>query len=277
MSLLSRATETTRQAAQLCSSLVRELRSRLPTGLGGASPFFGRYEAFAAVPVHGQGYDQQVWIDACLAEAGRLRDTTDLDFWQRKSRELEPLVVALLARSGPIAIVDFGGAVGFSYLLLKRRLGNQVRFDYHVVEQPAVCEAGRRFFQAAADIHFHDQLDFLSTLPTGGLLNIASSLQYVDDWRGKLRGLTNWKPEIVLMTQLTAGDQPTFASAQRNLPGAILPHWFLNQAEVIEVMQQLGYECLYHSRCESPVQQPDYPQDLRIGQYRNLLFARRRE
>src|SRR5438128_292706 len=102
-------------------SVWTELRPRLPPWLGGRGPFEGVYPGFDAI---GQtdGHNQDGWAKACLTEAARLRDTDALSGWQAKSRELEPLVVALLGRGGSVRVVDFGGAIGFSYLLLKKRL-----------------------------------------------------------------------------------------------------------------------------------------------------------
>src|SRR5262249_31477111 len=112
----------------------------------------------------------------------------------------------------------------------------------------------------------------LETLPRGGLLNVASSLQYVDDWRGKLRSLVRFRPDFALFTQLTAGEQRTYACIQRNLPGATLGHWFFSLDDVIKEMESNRYRLLHHGRCQNRVNQIHHPANLRIGHYRNLLF-----
>lgn len=248
------------------------VRARVPAKLGGKGPFVGTYASFSQVPSTNDGYNEDNWVNACLAEAAQLRDTDALDFWQLKSRELEPFVVALLAGQGPVRVVDFGGAIGFSYLLLKRRLAPELQVDYHVIDRPRICEAGRAFFANDGAIHFHESADFLKRLPPGGLLNVAGSLQYVDDWRGKLDELIAFRPRYALLTQLTAGEMPTFASLQRNMPGARVPHWFLQLDEVISHLEGLGYRLLYRGRCESRLNQIHHEPAQRIGHYRNLLF-----
>jgi putative methyltransferase (TIGR04325 family) len=249
------------------------LRPLLPTWLGGRGPFVGVHPSFDGIGEE-HGADNDDWVQTCLAEASRLRDTAALERWQPKSWELEPLAVAMLGRSGPVRVVDFGGAIGFSYLLLKKRLAPAVALDYHIIETPAICEAGREFFAGDASIRFHDSDAFLDTLPPNGLLNIASSLQYVKDWREKLRSLLRWKPEWALFTQLTAGEQKTYASMQRNVPGVQLAHWFFSQSEVIAEVESNGYKLLYSGRCQNAVNQIHHEPSLQIGYYRNLLFAR---
>jgi putative methyltransferase (TIGR04325 family) len=254
-------------------SVMAFARARLPAWLGGRGPFVGVYDGFGGVPAPTDGYNEDGWVSECLGEAQCLRDTDALESWQAKSRELLPIVVAMLGRSEPLRIVDFGGAIGFSYLLLKKRLSAKVALDYHVIDTPRICEAGKAFFSSASDIHFHEGDAFLDDFAPGGLLNVASSLQYVEDWRGKLRALLRYRPAYALFTQLTAGEQRTYATLQRNLPGARLAHWLFSQAEVIAAVEALGYELVYHGRCESRLNQMHHPPELRIGQYRNLLFA----
>jgi putative methyltransferase (TIGR04325 family) len=253
-------------------SVVAATRARLPPWLGGRGPFVGVYSSFSAVPEPSNGHNEEAWVRESLDEATMLRDTDVLRTWQTKSRELEPLVVAMLGREGVVRVVDFGGAIGFSYLVLKRRLTSSIELDYHVIDTPRICAAGRQFFVGDPAIHFHESDEFLGAFAPGGLLNIASSLQYVEDWKGKLRSLVRHRPNYALFTQLTAGEHDTFAALQRNLPGARLPHWFFSQAEVIAAMESLGYRLLYQGRCESDLNQIHHPEALRIGQYRNLLF-----
>jgi len=269
-----RGPKVTLPAIPAVRSILSAVRPHLPTWLGGRGPFVGVYDGFDGVGAE-HSAENADWVQTCLVEATRLRDTDALERWQPKSWELEPLVVAMLGRSAPVRVVDFGGAIGFSYLLLKKRLAPSVALEYHVTERREICESGRTLFAGAAWTSFHEADPFVDTLPSSGLLNIASSLQYVKDWRGKLRSLLRWKPEWALFTQLTAGEQKTYASMQRNVPGVRLAHWFFSQDEVIREVESHGYRLLYSGRCQNELNQIHHPASLRIGPYRNLLFARR--
>lgn len=269
-----RSSRSTLRAVPTLRSIVSGVRPHLPTWLGGRGPFVGVYPRFDGLATEQSAYDENGWVQACLVEATQMRDADVLEPWQPKSRELEPLVVAMLGRTGLVRVVDFGGAIGFSYLLLKKRLASTIPVEYHVIETPRICAAGREFFGGDAAITFHEDDQFLDGLPPTGLLNIASSLQYVEDWRGKLRSLLRWKPEWALFTQLTAGEQKTYASIQRNLPPLQLAHWFFSQSEVSREVESNGYRLMYSGRCQNALNQIHHPESLRIGHYRNLLFAR---
>lgn len=253
-------------------SAVQTARGRLPEWLGGRGPFVGVYPEFDAVPVTSRDHAGDNWVQLCLAEATRLRDTDALDAWQNKSRELEPIAVAIMATDEAVRVVDFGGAIGFSYLLLKRRLDASVRVEYHVVDTPQICAAGRDFFAGDPAIRFHEDTGFLDELPPGGLLTIANALQYVADWRSELASLLRYRPAYVLLTQLTAGEAEGYATLQRNIPGATLAHWIFSEQAVVDVVEGMAYSLVYRGRCQNDLNQIHHPKALRIGQFRNLLF-----
>jgi len=252
-------------------SAIQTARARLPERLGGRGPFVGVYDSYRDVPSTSTDHAGDNWVRLCVAEATRLRDGDGLDRWQTKSRELEPVVVAMLAGDHPVQVVDFGGAVGVSYLLLKRRL-HDVRVAYHVIDTPQICGAGRELFADDPAISFHESTAFLASLPAGGLLTIANALQYVEDWRGQLRELLRFRPSHVLLTQLTAGEHAQYATLQRNIPGAAIAHWMFSERDVIELVESEGYRLLYRGRCQNDLNQIHHAEALRIGQFRNLLF-----
>lgn len=85
--------------------------------------------------------------------------------------------------SGPISVLDHGGALGH-YYVLARRLFPELELDYHCRELPAVCATGR---EVLPEVTFHDtdvcfERDYDLVLASG-------SLQYEEDWRRLLRRL----------------------------------------------------------------------------------------
>jgi putative methyltransferase (TIGR04325 family) len=204
----------------------------------------GVYDSFAAAApdVVGPGFAGDVWrarslaqANACMAvrAAGRPLPSTAT---QRSA--LLPAVAAMMLHDRPrLRLLDFGGGLGLGFLQLGATLLDAERVDYVVIEDPRVCEEGRRLYGRRPA--------FLDTLPAGpvDLVHAASSLQYVEDWRGTLRALAALQPEYMLLSDLFIGPIPSFVSLQ-NYYGSRIAHWFWNEAEFLEACRDAGYTVL---------------------------------
>ena len=103
-------------------------------------------------------------------------------------------------------------------------------------------EAGARVFQNDERIRFSD------TLPRGvekvDIVHLGSSLQYIEDWRALIGELARYRPHYFLLTDLLAGDIPTYATAQ-NYYGSKIPCWFFNIQEIISTVAGEGFRALW--------------------------------
>lgn len=112
--------------------------------------------------------------------------------------------------SGPISVLDYGGALGHHYVLA-RRLFPELEFDYHCRELPAVCATGR---EVLPEVTFHDtdvcfDRDY-------DLVVASSSLQYEEDWRMLLRRLAGASRRWTFLTRVPiARDHASFVVLQR--------------------------------------------------------------
>jgi putative methyltransferase (TIGR04325 family) len=185
---------------------------------------------------------------------------------------MELLASTVAAERGEVRVLDFGGGVGMAFLKLTATLRVAARVRYSVVDLEGMCEAGRSLFKGDDRIDFHTSIP-----PLAGQLDIvysSSALQYVDDYPGTLRKLAALHAKHVLLTFLPAGPFKTYAARQLNMEGQVIPHWFLNVGEVVDLVCSGGYTSVYDGRYGPDYDQSNYPESHRLGRHRELLFVR---
>ena len=100
----------------------------------------------------------------------------------------------------------------------------------------------------------------------------CSAMQYVEDYADLLKALCAYRPKYFLFVKLSAGDIPTYATAQKNVPGTVIPYLFLNVEEVIRIMKGNGYGLIYRCLLDREYDQGNFPPEYRLGRACNLLF-----
>lgn len=84
---------------------------------------------------------------------------------------------------------------------------------------------------------------FATTYPEGArhdLIHCSSMLQYVPDWKAFLKFLGTIEAPYLLLSDVFAGPNPTFATLQ-NYYGSRIEHWFLNYADLLAALDEAGY------------------------------------
>ncbi|MBF0129388.1 MAG: methyltransferase, TIGR04325 family [Alphaproteobacteria bacterium] len=181
------------------------------------------------------------------------------------------------AESAPLRVLDFGGGMAGGYAGLRASLPEGRSLAFHCVENKAVCEVGRRVFADVSDLFFHDSLDDVPG-PVD-IVHAGSSLQYIADWASMLARLSRFKPRHLVLSDLPAGDIPTFVSIQ-NYYERRMCHWFWNLGDMLGELARLGYALVYRSRFEGvylgkagPYPMDNFPSGHRLGFSCNLILS----
>jgi putative methyltransferase (TIGR04325 family) len=230
----------------------------------------GIYQNYRDVPVSGEGFDSAYWITGMRAgtEAVLREDSSGAGEYA-----LLPFLASLVSsKQDRLTILDFGGGMGAEYVYLIRSLPQGLPLQYYVVEGRKVCEAGTELFSGDNRIRFCVSLP--KDLPHVDIVYLRSALQYIEDYRGLLRQLAGLRPQFILFVDLVAGENPTYATAQRNVPGSVIPYWFFHGREICTLMAGLEYELIFQGLQERHYDQSNFPETHRLGHARNLLFAR---
>lgn len=238
----------------------------------------GIYRRYEDVPGAGDRFDGATWINKTRAYTERMlvasKKYSMIPTEVVGEHMLLPLLAALVCEDsgGKVRILDFGGGAGVTYVHLISSLVNCRSVDYHIVERAGVCREGEKLFEHDSGISFHSQVP--TELPDLDIVYISSALQYVENYQSLLETLTALQPKYFLFAKLSAGDIPTYATAQKNVPGTTLPYWFINVGEVIEMMASGGYSLIYKSALEQEYNQRNFPESYRLGRTCNLLFLK---
>lgn len=257
---------------RICPPLLIDLARGRP--LFPKSTWEGIYSQLGDVPANNASYDYSPRIEEFVDYTRSALDSLKAGHVQHSGwHEPLGLLSAAIARGrGQIRVLDFGGGLGIAYVYLLSAIRNNAEVRYEVVDLENMCQAGRQLFANDPRIHFHSSLSTFS-----GPLDVvylSGVLPYVDDYSTLVRTLAGLGPSHILFTQLAAGEFPRYAAKQLNLPGQVLPYWFLNIHEIINLVTAEGYSCAYAAEAGHPYDQSNYPVTHRVGHMKTLLFVR---
>lgn len=247
--------------------LLQLARGIRETGYRMRTTYSGVYASFEDVAEVGGGHEDDEWARTCEQYSRWAIAKNESGFIPAAVSNETALLPLLISVSRATRILDFGGAMGFSYIAAK--YGAMRGIDrYVIVEHPKVCALGRELFKDNVRVEFFERIP----QEQFDVVLIGSSLQYISDYKGLLRTLTDLKPRWFLVTKLPAGENVTFVSAQVNLPGKRLASWLFNARELVSDMDSLNYKLIFRSANDGPVNQEKLEPKYRLGQFGNLLF-----
>lgn len=246
------------------------------------APFIweGIYNHYRDVPSEGAGFDSEEWISRTRQLTVSAMESLDhpssgIPYDIPSYHSLFSLTVALLRQQRErLRVLDFGGGMGMAFANLLRSLGEVPNppIDYLVIDNERSCEGGAGLFNQRHTIQFSSTLP--SNLGQVDLILLSGVLQFVEDYKSLLDKLAALKPSYWLFTFVPAGDLPTFASGQKNVPGSTIPVWFFSLDELLEIMRSLGYELIFKAAMERKFDMSNFPPTHQLPQQCNLLFHR---
>jgi putative methyltransferase (TIGR04325 family) len=232
----------------------------------------GIYAHRRDVPTHRAQYTDEL-IDEMVTTTSRA-----LEQWRAGQKpvlwhECLAVVAGAAAAGRPrLSVVDFGGGVGSAFVQLMSSLPPTVELDCVVVDSEEIAASGRRLFGPDQRIRYVTSLSEAPLRPD--IIYLNGVLPYIDDYAQVLEQLAARQPRFILLARLAAGNVPTFASRQLNLPGRVFAYWFHNLDELIGILQRSGYALASHSYGEHEYDLSNFPDTHRVGRFRNVLFAR---
>jgi len=243
----------------------------------------GIYKDFDELESEGRGFESSTWIEHSFEKAKKMRELS------RDSREsmedisfngspLYVLASIMYAQNNRLSVLDFGGGMGFGYIVMEAVIPESDNLDFDIVEGANNCKGGKKLFFDDKRVNFFEQLPEDKRYD---ILHIGSSLQYIHQWKDLLKALCSYEAKYFAFTDLPSGENERYASLQ-NYYDSKIPHWFFNTKEVIGVMNTFGYKIIYNSHFQANILQRfnHYPQDnfdesSRIFYSKMLLFVKK--
>lgn len=232
------------------------------------------YKNFQEVPAMGEAFRSKIWIENSLE---KLRVARKNPLSRNDSATLLSLLTAIVFhRKGRATILDFGGGIGITYYEVARSLPAVQSLKYYIIENEKVCGAGKKAF---AKDH---RVSFLTKLPTNlsktDVVHLGSSLQYIENWKDLLNLLAKLASPYLLLTDLPAGNIPSFATVQ-NYYGYKIPYWFFSLKEIVNFLKTLGFKLVFKSifldsnTNANKFLNSNFPKRYRLDNTCNLLFC----
>jgi len=236
----------------------------------------GEYSSFADAPRTGPGKRGGVWLEKAEKRARDLLAAAARGDFVHGAHGGEPSGLSVLIASvgsigDTVRVLDFGGALGFGYVPAAASLAGEIGVEYHIVELEETCEKGREIFKGNEGVRFHSEFE---SLPQEfDIVYAASTLQYIDDWKGALARLADIGAERLYLENLAAGDMESFVTTQ-NYYGSRIPYRFLNVREVISELENREYRLILKSPYFGKIlgQYGRLPMD-NFAQHRRLPYA----
>lgn len=247
----------------------------------------GVYESFDQVPVVGQGFASDAWLADMerytrTAVTALDRDGSEIPTNVPPYHALLALVISTLpVMDRPVRVLDFGGGMGIGFANVRRCIATGIGLEYLIVDNEESCERGRRLLKAVQEnVRAQDfsSVKFMSELPRDvesvDVIVLSGVLQFVEEYEKLLSDLSAFRPSFWFFGFLPAGDIPTFASAQLNVPGSVLPAWFFNVEELTQAIEKSGYQLVFKSALDRVFDMSNFPLTHQLPRQCNLLFRR---
>ena len=228
----------------------------------------GIYQSFSDVESKQYAFDTDTWTQS---QVNDLKDILNGETAGQYKYLLKPLFDINSLFESDIKIIDFGGGLGITYLreLVQSDL-NKLK-SYIVIERPEICKIGRELLCNYTKLSFHDKL----IQEKVDIIFCGSSFHYIEDWMGAILDFTKLSPKAILFSDIPAGDNLEFITAQSYYNNRI-PVRFFNLQTFSDYMNSLGYRLSYKKDMENKYNSHlhSFDAEYRVDCFKELLFIK---
>lgn len=186
-------------------------------------------------------------------EAAYERDSV-LFYEKRFSFHILAYIARLAARQDKITIVDFGGALGSTYLQNKDFLEKlPVRVQWYIVEQPNFVEKGNEIFDHQ-EISFFHSLDEISE--DVDLILFSSVLGYLEDYEAIINAAVGKKARSIIIDRTFVSDRERICIErvpESIYPGSYALRIFQKEKLLNLFLEQYSLEYEFHSYVDEDI------------------------
>lgn len=224
-----------------------------PVVLNGISTIGGRrnqwtgdYHTWEAAVAASSGYDTKVIFERVKDAARAVRDGEAL--WERDSTcfyqeeynwQLLACLMSVAARSaGKLNVLDYGGALGSTYMQHRKILGTLTDISWSVVEQPHVVSCGKAEFTLGA-LNFFSDIDQCFSARAINVILFSSVLQYLERPYELLETINKISSAAIIIDRTPiakSGEKITIQHVPRSIYSASYPCRFLDKQRLEKIL-----------------------------------------
>ncbi|MFY9314114.1 MAG: methyltransferase, TIGR04325 family [Burkholderiales bacterium] len=228
--------------------------------LSGSAPrgriqYSGNYPDWQSAARDSKGYDAELILEKATramtavrsGEAAYERDTVLFDEIEHSFPLLASLLYAASRNRNRLCVLDFGGALGTSYIQNRQFLAHLDSLRWHIVEQPHVAAAGRRLFEDE-HLRFFDSIEDATAAPAPDIVMLCGVVQYLPEPFELIARIKALAPALIVLDRVVVLEKaPTRLTVQTVPPhiyDASYPCWMFNRGAVVEAFAD-GYRKLF--------------------------------
>jgi putative methyltransferase (TIGR04325 family) len=209
---------------------------------GRSNKWSGNYPDWASAVAASSGYDSDSIFSKVRRAAVAVRDGEAL--WERDATcfnhkeynwQLLACLMTVAARSGgKLHVLDFGGALGSTYMQHRGIFANLPECSWSVVEQPHVVACGKAEFATEALGFFETIEQCFTARPVNAVL-FSSVLQYLENPYELLEEVVKLAPAAIIIDRTpiaTNGERITVQYVPKIIYPASYPCRFLDKSRV---------------------------------------------
>lgn len=221
------------------------------------TPWQGNYPDWqSACAACAGGYDSDVIFQKVREAARKVRDGKAL--WERDSvcfyhEEYNiPLVAWLMSvaayHKGSLHVLDFGGALGSTYMQNKKLLDKLPDFSWSVVEQSHVVVCGQGEFSTDV-LHFYGTMAECFAKHPVNVILFSGVLQYLPEPYTLLEEALSYQPYAVIVDRTpffitNKKDKLGLQRPEKIYPGCAYPIWLFSMTNFLEKAGATNYHLL---------------------------------
>jgi len=237
----------------------------------------GIYSKFSDVLVKGTGHSEKDMINGTINLINSAifdgRNNTQFSSDILNHVFLAFLVSTQIMNKKDIIIVDFGGGLGIGYVSIKKMLHLDFLLNYNVIEDNRITEIGKNLWKNDNNINFYSEIPKLNNNPD--IVYISSALQYIENYKNIISKLCEYNSNFILFSKFSAVKCKTYITSQRNIPGTVIPYIFINETELIEILNSFNYNLVLKTNASRGYDQSNFSEEQRMDRTSDFLFAKK--
>ena len=190
------------------------------------------YSSYEDAMKYADGYEDEVLTRVVVAKGKRFADeiTTTKTLDLMSLRTFVGLASSMDKKK--LTVIDFGGAAGTHYYIVKSLFNEVVELDWRVVETPAMVAEAKRQGLETDELHFFDNLDTATEKGDIDLVFASGSVHCTPKPYDSLTALASVDANVLMITRTPVTDSPC----------VILQRSTLSANGVGEIPKELGID-----------------------------------
>jgi len=232
----------------LTSFIPPVLLSSLRTITGRSSKWTGDFISWEDALAASSGYDGETIFNKVYSAARAVRDGEAL--WERDSicfyheeynwQLLSCLMTVAAKSGGKLHVLDFGGALGSTYMQHRKMLAMLPECTWSVVEQSHVVHAGKADF-TSDKLNFFNSIEECFSNRDINLVLFSSVLQYLEYPYDLLKSVNNFSPLAIVIDRTPIAkrsEKITIQHVPRTIYAASYPCRFLDKKRLESILNE---------------------------------------